>query len=194
MMATKRKFCSLPHRRQRAAFTLIEMAVVTALSALLLGVVISLAQGLLRWDRMSVARGLHGEQLAELAELLRTDIRRGTDVLLSANGPLVVVSSTGEQIRYELGNEGCRRTIVPAGMLTPRTDLFAIGGAKSWRVEQSLTGRRLLILVTLERPAAEDPQTNLPPLLVQAELGADLVRIEKSTALPQEHSDPNDLK
>jgi prepilin-type N-terminal cleavage/methylation domain-containing protein len=193
MFATIEKLDSLRNLRGRAAFTLVEMMVVIALSAVVLGIVVSLAQGLMRWDQLSRTRGLQGEQLAELAELLRTDIRHGTDASLAAGGSLVVTSSEGEQIRYEPDNEGCRRTVAGGPSAEPRTDLLTIGGTQSWKIESTATGRRPLILVTLERAATEDPPTPPTPFLVQAELGADLVRLEQPQGLPQQDSEPTDL-
>jgi prepilin-type N-terminal cleavage/methylation domain-containing protein len=194
MSAKIGKLGSSPHDHGRAAFTLVEMVVVVALSAVLLGIVISLAQSLMRWDQLSHTRGVRGEQLAELAELLRTDVRHGTDLLIVAGGPLVVTSSAGKQIRYDLEKEGCRRTIVSDGTAESRTDLLTIGEAQTWTIEKTVTGRRPLILITLERVAIADPPTAPTPFLVQAELGADLVRLEQPSAVPNQQSDPTDVK
>ena len=189
MVTAIRLLDSQQNHRDRAAFTLVEMIVVITLSAIVFGIVVPLAQSLMRWDQISRTRGLHGEQLAELAELIRADIRHGTDASLEAGGSLVVTSSAGEPIRYELDNEGVRRVVVGGRSAESRTDLLTIGGTQSWKIEKTATGRRPLILVTLERAPTEDPPT---PFLVQAELGADLPGLEQPQALPQQRGELND--
>jgi prepilin-type N-terminal cleavage/methylation domain-containing protein len=159
----------------RNAFSLIEVLVAVAISSLLMGVVVSLMLGLKQWDRVSRATSVRNEQLLRLAGTLRTDIRGGSDVLLSVEGPLVVMTASGEQLRYELGADGCRRTVIAPGGAGPRTDLFAIGKASNWIVERKAPGRRPLVAVTLESPAAKDgtAERRLLPFLVCAAVGAD---------------------
>ncbi len=159
--------------RKRRAFSLVEMLVVVALSTILLGVVMTLLQGLIKRDRGARNASLHSQQLAELAELLRTDIRRGTDVSLAGEEALIVQSSSGERIKYDLDSVSCQRTVSPAGPGKALTDRLAIGLATAWRVRRETSGNRPLVTVTLERIAAEDRQTPTAPLLVCAALGAD---------------------
>jgi prepilin-type N-terminal cleavage/methylation domain-containing protein len=166
-----------PNRRPaRDGFSLIEMLVVIALSSLVLGVVVSLMLELRQWDRLSRSKTTRNEQLLRLASTLRSDIRRGADVLLSVEGPLVVMTASGEQLRYELGPEGCRRTIVAGDAAAPRADLFAIGKASKWNVERRPAGRRPLLAVTIEQDAKRSDPTapRLLPFLVYASLGADV--------------------
>jgi prepilin-type N-terminal cleavage/methylation domain-containing protein len=161
----------------RGGFSLIEMLVVIALSSVLLGVVVSLMLGLKQWDRVSRTSSVRNEQLLRLAGVLRSDIRDGTDVLLSIDGPLVVMTASGEQLRYELLSDGCRRTVVAPGVAAPRTDLFAIGKATKWNLQRKPAGRRPLIAVTLEQDVAKNEPTapRWMPFLVCAALGADAV-------------------
>jgi prepilin-type N-terminal cleavage/methylation domain-containing protein len=161
-----------PGRSARRGFSLIEMMVVISLSALLLGVATSLLFSLRDRDRHSREDNLHGEQMFRLAESLRADIRQGADVLLSIDGPLVVISPDGIQTRYELNRNGCQRSTVAPGDAGPRHDLFAIGRAQRWQVERLATGRRPLVAVTLEQ-ATVDGESRAAPLLVYAALGAD---------------------
>jgi len=161
----------------RDGFSLIEMLVVIALSSLLLGIVISLMLSLKQWDRLSRTNSVRNEQLLRLAGVLRSDIRGGSDVLVSVEGPLVVMTASGEQLKYELGPDGCRRTVVAPGESGPRIDLFAIGKAAKWIIERKETGRRPLIAVTLEQVVQEGTRDvpKLMPFLVYAALGADVV-------------------
>jgi prepilin-type N-terminal cleavage/methylation domain-containing protein len=161
----------------REGFSLIEVLVAVAISSLLMGIVVSLMLGLKQWDRVSRTNSVRSEQLLRLAGVLRTDIRAGRDVLVSVEGPLVVMTASGEQLRYELGADGCRRTVVAPGDAAPRTDLFAIGQAANWIVERKATSRRPLVAVTLANAAAEGERggPRLLPFLVCAAMGADLV-------------------
>ena len=118
-------------RPVRNGFSLVEMLVVVALSSLLMGVVVSLMLGLKQWDRLSRTNSTRNEQLLRLASTLRSDIRGGTDVLVSVEGPLVVMTASGEQLRYELGSEGCRRTVVAPGTADPRADFDCSGAVDS---------------------------------------------------------------
>jgi hypothetical protein len=151
------------------------MLVVVALSSLLMGVVVSLMLGLKQWDRLSRTNSTRNEQLLLLASALRTDIRGGADVLVSVEGPLVVMTAAGEQLRYELISEGCRRTVIAPGTAEPRADLFSIGKAAKWNVERKDAGKCPLVAVTLEQDVHKnDPAARrLLPFLVYAALGAD---------------------
>jgi prepilin-type N-terminal cleavage/methylation domain-containing protein len=162
-------------RRSSAGFSLVEMLVVIALSAMVMGVVVSLMLELRQWDRLCRVKNTRNEQLLRLSTTLRSDIRRGNDVLLSVAGPLVVMTASGEQFRYELGPEGCRRTVVTRDDPVPRDDLFAIGRASKWNVERRPAGRRPLLSVTIENgEVRRDPAApRLIPFLVYASLGAD---------------------
>ena len=159
----------------RVGFSLVEMLVVIALSSLVLGVVVSLMIELRQWDRLCRASSTRNEQLLRLASTLRSDIRHGSDVLLSVEGPLVVMTASGEQLRYEFGPGGCRRTVLARDDAAPRDDLFAIGQASKWNVERRTTGRRPLLAVTIGvEPTRHQPTApQLMPFLVCASLGAD---------------------
>jgi len=162
-------------RPTRDGFSLVEMLVVIALSSLVLGVVVSLMFELRQWDHLCRLKNTRNEQLLRLSTTLRSDIRRGNDVLLSVAGPLVVMTASGEQLRYELGPEGCRRTVVTSDDTSLRDDLFAIGRASKWNVERQPAGRRPLLAVTIEKDEKRrDPASpRLLPFLVYASLGAD---------------------
>ena len=161
------------NRRRRRAFTLVEVLVVVALSSLLLGVVISVVQGLIRRDQATRAGSPRNEQLAALAEVLRTDIRRGSDVSLATDDTLLVAFPAGETARYQLDSGGCRRKVTRTGDETAYTDLYDIGRGTTWKIERDYSGRRPLVLATLERAADNYPHTALVPLSVEAVLGAD---------------------
>jgi prepilin-type N-terminal cleavage/methylation domain-containing protein len=163
----------------RTGFTLIEMLVVVALSSLLLGVVLSLMMGLKQWDRLSRTSSTRNEQLLRLSTALRSDIRGGADVLVSIEGPLVVMNASGEQLRYEFGPEGCHRTVIAPGSANPPThhsaDLFAIGAAAKWIVERKPAGKNPLVTIKIEPPSEKRESTapRMLPFLVYAALGTD---------------------
>jgi prepilin-type N-terminal cleavage/methylation domain-containing protein len=163
-----------PHvKTSTRGFSLLEMMVVMAVSALLLGVATSMMFSLRQSDRRTREAAVDGEQRFRLAETLRGDIRAGTDVLLSVDGPLFVMMPTGVQIRYSLAPTGCTRSVgAPAGAGSAN-DMFSIGGAGHWRVERLAEGRRPLVSVTFE-PTGDAEAPRPAPLIVYAALGADV--------------------
>jgi type II secretory pathway component PulJ len=166
--------------RRRAGFSLVEMVVVVGLSTLLMGIVVSLMFGLREWDRLSRVNSVRNEQLLRLAGVLREDIRSGSEVHVADDGPLVVLTASGEQSRYELRPEGCVRTVAHSGEAERLGDLFAVGVASRWIVKQESGGRRPLVEVTIEAKSASDSpdKRRLLPFLVYAALGADLAAVE----------------
>jgi hypothetical protein len=155
--------------------TLIEVTVVVALSSIVMGIVISLTVALKQKDRAMRAFAVESERLSELSETLRTDVRRANDLSRPADTMLVMSSPNNSQIQYELTASGCRRTVTKPGEAPTHVDLFAIGPAASWTIEQGPRGRRPLYIVTLHRLAsAGDGESRVAPMLVYAALGADL--------------------
>jgi|SRR5688572_12739635 len=160
--------------RSPAGMSLVEVTAAVAVSSLLMGTVVSLAIALKRADRNVRLADIHSSRLIELAETLRLDIRQGTSVTLSGNYALVISSAAGGESRYELGPQGCERNL-GIGDNKTRRDLFAIGRAESWSIEEGAPGRHPLYIVTLNRPKLdEDAKPRQMPLVVYAALGADL--------------------
>jgi prepilin-type N-terminal cleavage/methylation domain-containing protein len=162
---------------QRNGFSLVEMLVVIALSSLVFGIVISLMLSLQKFDRQSAVNSTYSEQLLRLADTLRSDIRAASDVNVSDEGALVIVTSSGEGFRYELGADDCRRTAIAPGATESQADVFAIGEPAEWRFEKLASGRVPLVSVKLERRSRKsNPEAPLLlPFLVQAAVGADRV-------------------
>ena len=182
MIDVARKFV---RRRQAksAAMTLLEVMVVTTVSSLLLGTIVSFAIALKRMDRNVRLADIESERLLELAETIRTDIRQGTDVSLPASNQLVITTAGGGERRYEVGREGCGRSVVLPGEEKPRSDLFRIGPAASWTIDEAAEGRHPLFIVTLNRPApGEGTQRRRMPLVVCGALGADLAQANEVAA------------
>jgi hypothetical protein len=177
--------CRLLGRRASAAargMVLVEVLVVTALSTIVMGTVISLAVVMLQRDRAIRSFAVQRERQSELAEKLRTEIRQAIDVSLPAETMLVVTAVNGAQTRYELTRAGCRQTVTGPGRDNPGIDLFAVGPATSWTLEKGPPGRRPLFIVTLNRAAPNaDPDARPAPLIVYAALGADLPDVVTST-------------
>ena len=154
--------------------TLIEILVVVVLSSLVMGVIVTFAVALQRSDRNVRSLAVRGEQRSELAESLRSDIRRSAQVSLTSAKKLAMKLADGGEIQYELVDRGCRR-IVNAGGDSPERGLFAVGDAESWELEQEEAGRRPLLIVTLHSTKADKKsKMDSPSLLVYAALGADL--------------------
>jgi prepilin-type N-terminal cleavage/methylation domain-containing protein len=163
------------NRSQRGGLSLVEMLVVIALSSLVFGIAISLMLSMQKFDRHRVTNNSSNEQLLRLADTLRADIRAGSDVRLADEKSLVVRMPSGEQIRYEIKSDGCRRAMVTPDASQLHADLFAIGKATQWNVEQTKSGRSPLVAVTLEQRVHKNQPTSpkLMPFLVCAALGAD---------------------
>jgi hypothetical protein len=160
---------------RRSAISLLEVMVVTAVSTVIMGAVIFLAIALKQRDHAVRKLAVESERQSELAETLRSDIRLASDVSLPAETLLVVTAPDGRQMRYELAASGCRRTVVEPGVTAPRVELFLVGAAALWELDNGPAGRRPLRIVTLRRPVATvDARASGMPLLVYAALGADL--------------------
>ena len=151
--------------------SLVEVMVVVTLSSILLGVVISLAVSLQQWDRRFRDHGVRSDQTARLAEAIRADVRRATDVSLPAKEILSVAAHDQQEIRYELRPEGCRRTVQHAGGPPERSELFTIGPAESWQLERGTPGRHSAVVVSIERPIAVEAKSGSTPFYVYAAVG-----------------------
>jgi type II secretory pathway pseudopilin PulG len=166
-------------RRQplRSAITLVEVCVVMALSAVLLGMAVALLAGLLRWDYRFRDQGVRAEQLALLSETMRSDIRDATDVTLAAKETLVVTGADQRTTRYELTPAGCERTVKLGDDANLQRELFGIGTSVHWNLEAASGGATPTMFVMLER---SDRENNFTQLLLAASRGANLLN-EPST-------------
>jgi prepilin-type N-terminal cleavage/methylation domain-containing protein len=167
--ATKRQAC-----RFRRAMTLVEVMVVVSLSSVLLGVVITVAVGLQQWDSRFREHAVHGDQLARLAEAIRSDIRQATDVSLPGKDVLAIAAANGIKISYEIRPEGCQRMTKRFDAASQPGELFTIGPVSHWKVEREAGGRRPAVVISLEAPGADEFKTGPTQMLVYATLGADL--------------------
>ena len=163
-------------RRFPAGVTLVEAMVVITVSSVILAMAVALAVSLKQADRNLRLHGVQNARLIELAERLRSDIRQGSDVSQPVGGVLLVSTARGGQLRYELTADGCVRSESSSDAAKSRSDLFSIGSADSWTLEEGPPGRRRLLMVTLNRPQPEVATKGLrrTPLMVYAALGADL--------------------
>jgi prepilin-type N-terminal cleavage/methylation domain-containing protein len=159
--------------RRRHAMTLAEIMVAVALSSILLGMVISLAVSLQQWDRRLRGNGVRSDNVAQLGEILRSDIRHATEVTMPEQEVIIVTSPDQAKVKYELKPDGCRRTMTPAGSAAESHELFAIGSGTSWQVERDTSGRRPAIAVTLSKSPEDDQARNGSNMYVYAALGAD---------------------
>jgi type II secretory pathway pseudopilin PulG len=176
-MQSKSHFRGSPGIRKNAhgrrATTLVEMLVVVTLLTILLGIVGSLAVHLRQWDRQVRDHSLHGNQLANLAETLRADVRRATGVTLPEKNIVAIVGPEGREIRYELQPDACRRTVKIPGEPTAKTETFAIGPADSWKLEMAAPSRYPAYTLSLERSDFGKATSQSAPFVVYAALGSD---------------------
>jgi hypothetical protein len=155
--------------------TLIEVLVAVVLSSVVMGVVISFAVAMQRADRNARAFVVRGERLSELAFSVRSDLRHAADASLPSTRNLAIKLAGGREIHYELVDGGCRRVCGAGDQFAPEREFFAVGAAESWTLERAATGRRPLIMATMDFVRKDkDPGSQPAPLLVYAGLGADL--------------------
>jgi prepilin-type N-terminal cleavage/methylation domain-containing protein len=159
--------------------SLVEVMVVVTLSSLVAGIAISMLVTLQRWDARLRDHGVRSDQWLRLAESLRTDIRRGEEVSLPSDRSLRVRLAEGGYVLYELMEAGCQRSIHAADDARPTRDLFAVGGAWEWTLENGPKGTRPLYVVALRSTAGrQEGESRRTPLLVHAALGADAAASE----------------
>jgi prepilin-type N-terminal cleavage/methylation domain-containing protein len=171
----------VPPPRCRSAFTLAEILVVVALLSMLLAFVTSFLVGLHRYDVKFRKGELRRAQLARLTETIRSDIRQGSTVSLPTDQSLLVTTSDGRETRYEIIQEGCRRTASELGVVPPMVDVFRIGPAESWTLDTGPPGRRPLYVVTVRSKKKAGGAPGTVSALVQAALGADDIRMADNT-------------
>jgi hypothetical protein len=143
------------------------------LASLLFGVVIALAQGIMRWDRTFNRPAAVVDQWARLAEDIRVDIRQATAVMRPSNKQLVIQLNAAETIRYDLSADGCMRTIAPRSASGRQTEFFSIDGAETWELDIVSTGRLPRIVATLTLAAGEIASAASVQRTIVAALGAD---------------------
>jgi hypothetical protein len=153
---------------------LVEVTVVLVLATLVLGVIISLLISLKQWDRNVHGHSIRLEQRMRLAESVRSDIRLAAEVSLPAENTLVIASADGRQTRYEADKDGCRRNAAAPAGAQPSVEYFAIGSADSWNVDRQESGKRPLIVATLDFTPPEKADLRPAPLIVYAGLGSDV--------------------
>jgi type II secretory pathway pseudopilin PulG len=158
----------------RRATTLVELLVVVTLVTMLLAIVGSLAVHLRQWDRQVRDHTQHGNQLSNLAEALRTDVRRATSVTLPKKNTVAIAGPENREIRYELQPEACRRTVQIPGDPSPRIETFAIGSADSWKLETATSGRYPAYTLSLERSDSGKTDSQSAPFFVYAALGSEV--------------------
>jgi type II secretory pathway pseudopilin PulG len=158
--------------RRRAATTLVELLIVITLVSLLLSIVGTLAVRLRQWDRQMRDRSQHGDQFVKLGESIRADIRRARNVTQPDQKTIAIAGSDSREIRYELESDGCRRTMKSPGNTSSTVDRFAIGAAKSWKLENAASGRRPACTIALDLDS-EHASSVSAPFFVYAALGAD---------------------
>ena len=159
---------------QRQGMTLVEVSVAIALSAFLLGIGISLVARLQRWDVQFRDDSMTVEQLANLGELIRRDVRAAVDVSLVSKQVLIASAPGDRQIRYELSTLGCQRVVEQPVGEEERRELFRVGSGVMWTLIASSGDSRQNVTITLEQPQPETSGTNTVRLLASANRGADL--------------------
>jgi hypothetical protein len=159
----------------RRAMMLAEAMVAVALLTIVMGVVVSVLISLRQRDRRLRDGYERAEQTLRLAEAMRSDIHRATNVSLPTKNMLIIDFLGETQTRYELATDGCRRTVESEERSVASRDLFSIGPAVAWSLENGPSGRRPMMIVTLVRTGATDGRSSpATPLVVYAAMGAEL--------------------
>ena len=154
--------------------TLAEVSVAIAVSAFLLGIAVTMLVRLQRWDARFRDEAITTQQVTELAELIRKDVRSATNVALKSPQVLIVDMQDERHVHYELTPEGCLRIVEhPIGMEEQR-DLFRVGAELIWDVDTSQTGVRPNVTVALERRSNEPTVGKRTIVIASGNRGADL--------------------
>lgn len=151
----------------RRGFTLVEMSVVIVLSALVLGMLVTLLVSLIQFHKITTERALARREIDRLTDTLRRDLGMSVSVTTAereGRPTLILEGEDGQLAEYVLVGERCRWTGTPAWWpdTTPR-DSFAIGPAEAWRVEQG-GGATVSIVMKPRREHESRP----PPIRVVA--------------------------
>jgi type II secretory pathway pseudopilin PulG len=159
---------------RRRAMSLVEVMVSITLVAILLVTITMLAVRLRQWDRRVREHVLNGDQLANLAETMRADIRSAASVALQTKKIIVISGGVKPDIRYELQSDDCRRIVKMPGETSGNVETFAIGPGDSWKLEPGPPGRQPAYAITIIPIDSEKVLNRSIPLLVYAALGTDL--------------------
>jgi prepilin-type N-terminal cleavage/methylation domain-containing protein len=163
----------LPHSRQRG-MTLVEVSVAVAVSALLLGIAVSLMVRLQRWDLRFRDDATTNSQVALLGETIRGDIRAATDVALASEHALIITGPNQRQMRYELTSPGCQRIVEQPVGKEERRELYRLQPELVWTLDSTAGSTGPNILVTLEQRSSDPTGKNMVRLVASANRGADL--------------------
>lgn len=168
--------------------TLVEVMVAVAVTSVLLSVVVALIAGLQQWDRRFRELNLHRDQLAQLIEIIRTDIRNAKDVVVSNPQVLEVEDASSGMIRFELTPKGCLRTKLTDRKTSSSRELFSIGGNLAWQLDRNNSGLRPLVAIAIQVPSNSGSNGDARKVLgeVYAVIGAD----RPSQNLAQQTGDP----
>src|SRR5262245_55829996 len=96
---------------QRHGMTLAEVTVAVAISAILLGIAVTMLVRLQTWDARFRDDSITTQQVAQLAELLRKDVRSATNVTLESPRVFTINVHDERDIHYELTPLGCLRIV-----------------------------------------------------------------------------------
>src|SRR5690349_18145152 len=86
--------------RMRPGLSLVEVLVVVTLMSVLLGTMTAIAVRLRQWDRQVRDNSLHSDQVAALAESLRSDANSGAELKLLSKDTLAIEDANQREIRY----------------------------------------------------------------------------------------------
>jgi type II secretory pathway pseudopilin PulG len=172
LLVGNQNFCR--NSRRRRATTLVELLAVVALVSILLTVVGTLAVHLRQWDRQVRDHRQHTSQLAVLAEKMRADVRRSTNITLPAKNTVAIDGPESREISYELEFGLCRRMVKTRGEQSPKIETFAIGPVDGWKLETAAPGRRPAYTISLERSDSDKATSRQAAFFVYAALGSDL--------------------
>ena len=157
----------------RRGMTLVEVCVAVAVSAILLGIAVTLLVRLQQWNGRFRDDATSTQQVSLLAELIRRDVRSATQVALETPQVLVVDMHDQRIGRYELTPSGCLRIVKDPSGKGEQRELFRVGPELIWNLGSGM-GVRTHVTVVLERPRDEPASETRVLLFASANRGADL--------------------
>lgn len=156
-------------RLARFGGTLMEMLVVIALTAVLLGSAVSMIVSLMAYRSGSNQRVLEISEQNRLTDVLRRDLRQAKSVSIDSESVLSIIDEQNEPVRYSLTGAACRRDCTQAEGTQRRFEQYQIGDYSAWEIVELSDGNESLLEVDIKPGSKESVGPVSPTLRIVAE-------------------------
>jgi hypothetical protein len=143
------------------------MCVAIVLTAMILGMAVTLIASLLRWNQGMNERAVARAEINRLTDTLRRDLRITRNIQPSGDSTLLLETAGGPPIVYTLDGERCRRSRDASAYRLVEHDSFRIGPTTAWQFEQLATpGQPAFNTVDIQLAPRQEQETPPPPIRV----------------------------